>query len=65
MRRGGQLELFVESIDREHVVVDVRGIVGGPTRPSGLAEEFAVNVDDLLAVGASGYTSVLGKLGGR
>ena len=34
IRRGKQFELLVESVHREHVVVDIRGKIGGRTRPT-------------------------------
>ena len=52
--RGGQFELLIESVHREHVVVDIRGKIGGRTRP--IVAKIAEHVDDLLAVGASSYT---------
>jgi len=63
IRRGEQFELFVESVNREHVVVDIRGKIRGRTRPT--VANIAEHVDNLLAVGTSSYTRILGKLGDR
>src|SRR6516225_2543484 len=61
--RGEQFELLVESVHREHVLVDIRGKIGGRTRPT--IANIAIRVDDLLTESASSYTRILGKLGGR
>src|SRR5215469_14285350 len=63
--RGEQFELLVESVHREHVVMDIRGIIGGRTRPIVAKIAAGPSQGDLLAVGASSYTRILGKLGDR
>ena len=63
IRRGEQFELLVERVHREHVLVDIRGKIGGRTRPT--VVNIAVRVDDLLAVGTSSYTGILRELGDR